>query len=126
MAGFPEPPYFLLVAGVVAALASGIAFQVTLKQLVEEWSRTRSTRTLSNLRGTQLLVPFLGISGGIWIFLASGLAIFGFANWLGYAVSLVLTLFTSVLVWTQLGKLLLALEKGGSQALDLDFLDAKK
>jgi len=117
----PEPPYFLFVAGFVAAIASGVAFQVTLKQLVQEWSRTRSTRILSYLKGPRLFVPFLGISGGICIFLASGLAIFGFANWIGYSVSVVLTIFTSVLIWTQLGKLLVLIEKGGSGALDLDF-----
>lgn len=122
----PQPPYFLMVAGFLAALASGTAFQVTLKQLVHEWSRTHSTRILSYLKGPQLLVPFLGISGGVCIFLASGLAIFGFANWLGYSVSVVLTVITSLVIWIQLGKLLVILEKGGSQALDLDFLEVKK
>lgn len=122
----PQPPYFLMVAGFLAALASGTAFQVTLKQLVHEWSRTHSTRILSHLKGPQLLVPFLGISGGICVFLASGLATFGFANWLGYSVSVVLTVITSLVIWLQLGKLLVILEKGGSQALDLDFLEVKK
>lgn len=121
-----EPPYFLLVAGLLAAIASGVAFQVTLKQLVHEWYRTHSTRTLSNLKGTQLLIPFLGISGGVCIFLGSGLAIFGFANWLGYSLSIVLTVITSLLIWFQLGRLLAVLEKGGSEALDLDFLRAKE
>ncbi len=126
MSSFPEPPYFLLVAGFLAAITSGTAFQATLKQLVQEWSRTHSTRILSHLKGPDLIIPFLGISGGVCVFLASGLAIFGFANWLGYGVSVLLTVVTSLLIWTQLGKLLLVLEKGGSQALDLDFLEAKK
>lgn len=117
---FPDPPYLLLVAGLLASLASGKAFEVTLKQSVREWSQTRSTRVLSNLQGMQLLVPFIGISGGICFFLASGLVIFGFPTGLSYLTSIVLTIATGILIWTQLGKLLLMLEQGGSKALDLD------
>lgn len=62
------PPYFLLVAGLLAGLASGKAFEVTLKELIDEWVRTRSTRILSNLQGMQLLLPFLGICGGVCVF----------------------------------------------------------
>lgn len=120
MSTFPEPPYLLLVVGLLVSLASGKAFEVTLKQSVQEWSKTHSTRILSNLQGMQLLVPFLGISGGICIFLTSGLIIFGFPTWLSSIVSAVLTIATGLLIWFQLGKLLLMLEQGGSQALDLD------
>lgn len=120
MSTFSEPPYLLLVAGLLASLASGTAFEVTLKQSVREWSQTRSTRILSNLQGTQLLVPFLGISGGSCVFLASGLIIFGLPTGLSYILSSVLTIATALLIWFQLGRLLLMLEQGGSQALDLD------
>lgn len=120
MPTFSEPPYLLLVAGLLASLASGTAFEVTLKQSVREWSQTRSTRILSNLQGTQLLVPFLGVSGGSCVFLASGLIIFGLPTGLSYILSSVLTIATSLLIWSQLGRLLLMLEQGGSQALDLD------
>lgn len=120
MSSFSEPPYLLLVVGLLASLASGKAFEVTLKQSVQEWSKTHSTRILSSLQGLQLLVPFLGISGGICVFLASGLIIFGFPTSLSYILSAVLTIATSLLIWLQLGKLLLMLEQGGSQALDLD------
>ncbi len=120
MSTFSEPPYLLLLVGLLASLASGKAFEVTLKQSVQEWSKTHSTRILSNLQGMQLLVPFLGISGGICIFLTSGLIIFGFPTWLSSILSAVLTIATSLLIWSQLGRLLLMLEQGGSQALDLD------
>lgn len=120
MSTFSEPPYLLLVVGLLASLASGRAFEVTLKQSVQEWSKTHSTRVLSNLQGTQLLVPFLGISGGVCVFLASGLIIFGLPTGLSYILSAVLTIATSLLIWFQLGRLLLMLEQGGSQALDLD------
>jgi hypothetical protein len=117
---FADPPYFLLIASLLAGIASGTAFEATLKQLVTEWSKSRSTSTLMKLRGTQLQVPFLGMAGGICVFLASGLGIFGFPIKLSYALSLSLTLFIGWLVWSQLGKVLTQLEQGGSQALDLD------
>jgi hypothetical protein len=117
---FPDPPYFLLFAGLFAGIASGLAFQATLKQQVQEWAKNRSTRTLAQMRGTQLQVPFLGIAVGICVFLAAGLETFGFPTKISYAVSILLTLFTSLLVWFQLGRLLVQLERGGSRAIDLD------
>ena len=117
---FPEPPYFLMSAGLLGGMASGLAFEATLKQAVQLWSQNRSSRTLTNLKGLQLQLPFLGMAGGICVFLASGMEIFGFPKLLSYALALPLTLLTAWLVWTQLGKLLIELERGGSQALDLD------
>lgn len=115
-----DPPYFLLVAGMLAGLTSGLAFEATLKELVQEWARTRSSRILANLQGVQLQLPFLGICIGVCVFLGSGLEIFGFPTWLSYAISIPLTIFMGWLVWYQLGKLLMQLNKGGSKALDLD------
>ena len=120
MYNFPEPPYFLLIAGLFAGITSGAAFEATLKQKVQEWSRNRSTRTLAQMKGIQLLLPFLGIAAGICVFLAAGLEIFGFPTWLSYSISLPLTLLIGFLVWSQLAKLLAQLERGGSKALDLD------
>jgi MFS family permease len=117
---FPDPPYFLLVAGLLAAIASGLAFESTLKQQVQEWSKNRSTRTLAQMQGSQLLLPFLGMVVGICVFLGAGLEVFGFPWWLSYLISLPLTVFIAFLVWGQLGNLLLQLEKGGSRSLDLD------
>lgn len=116
-----DPPYFLLVAGMLAGLTSGLAFEATLKELVQEWARTRSSRMLANLQGVQVQLPFLGICIGVCVFLGSGLEIFGFPTWLAYAISVPLTVFMGWLVWYQLGRLLVQLEKGGSRALDLDF-----
>jgi len=120
---YSSPPYFLLFAGLLAGITSGIAFKTTLEQAVQEWSRNRSTRTVANLQGIQLLVPFVGIAIGACVFLSSGLEIFGFPTWLAYAIALPLTAFISLLVWYQLSSILVQLEKGGSKALDLDLFN---
>jgi hypothetical protein len=120
MYSFPEPPYFLLFAGLFASITSGLAFESVLKQSVQMWAKNRSTRILANLQGLQLILPFLGIAVGSCVFLSSGMEIFGFPAQLAYLISIPLTAGTAGLVWAQLGKILVQLEQGGSQALDLD------
>ncbi len=120
MYSFPEPPYFLLIAGLLASLASGLAFDAVLKKSVRDWSKSRSIRSLANLRGIELQLPFLGISGGVCVFLASGMEIFGFPSRLAYMFSIPMTIAIAALIWWQLGKILIQLQEGGSQALDLD------
>lgn len=115
-----NPPYFMLVAGLLAGVTSGAAFETTLKQSVNEWSRNRASRSLANMRGLTLFVPFLGICAGTLVFLASGISIFGFPTLPAYGVSFLLTVLTAALVWWQLGQLLMQIEKGGSKAIDLD------
>lgn len=115
-----DPPYFLLLMGLLAALTSGLAFEATLKQSVQSWAKNRSTRTLANLRGVQLSLPFVGMCCGICPFLGSGMEIFGFPPKLSYAIAMPLTVLTALLVWYQLGRILVQLERGGSKALDLD------
>lgn len=116
----PQPPYFLLIAGLLISLTSGIAFDAVLKQSVQEWSKNRSTRTLANLQGMQLFLPFLGIALGACLFLSSGVEIFGFPTSFAYLIAVPMTVGIGWLVWWQLGKILVQLERGGSRALDLD------
>jgi hypothetical protein len=120
MYSFPEPPYFLLIVGLLASFACGTAFDAVLKQSVKSWSKSRSTRDLAKLRGLQLLLPFLGIAGGVCVFLSSGMEIFGIPANLAYAIALPLTILIAWLIWFQLGKILIQLQEGGSKALDLD------
>jgi uncharacterized protein (DUF2062 family) len=117
------PPYFLLFAGLLASVASGAAFDATLRQSVQQWAKHRSTRTLANLKGLQLLTPYLGINAGICVFLGSGLEIFGVPSWLCYLLAVPLTLFIGFLVWSQLGRILIQIEQGGSKAIDLDSIN---
>lgn len=120
---FYNPPYFLLVAGLFIGLTSGKAFEATLKQAVQNWNKTRSGDTLKQATGLSLSLPFLGICMGICLFLASGLNIYGLPLDFSYAASVPLTIGTGVLVWSQLKKLLVILQQGGSKALDLDALE---
>ncbi|HEY9736938.1 MAG TPA: hypothetical protein V6D06_11665 [Trichocoleus sp.] len=117
---YPQPPYVLFLAGLFIAITSGYAFSNTLEQSVKAWNDNRSTRILASLRGPQLQLPYLGICIGVCMFLASGIQMFGFSGKAAYAMGIPLTLLSALLIWSQLGKILLLLEKGGSRALDLD------
>ena len=100
---FPiDPPYFLLVAGFLIGITCGTAFDATLKQNVAFWSKNRSKVSLSSMENVTLRLPFAGINAGIAIFLTSGLAIFGFPNWLALSVAMPLTIIVAALLWIQL------------------------
>ncbi|MFN6487478.1 MULTISPECIES: hypothetical protein [unclassified Nostoc] len=115
-----QPPYFLLLVGFLTALTSGLALSGTLKVIVQKWpsERTENTKPRSSLK--QLLVPFIGITGGTCLFLSSGLEIFGFPSSLALGVGLPISLFTCLLVWLQLGSMMTFIEREGMQSLDLD------
>jgi hypothetical protein len=117
---FPEPPYFLMTIGLLIAIASGLAFQGTLKEKVQYWSKNPSKYRLSQLQGAPLTLPFLGMAIGICMFLGSGSIVFGLPAWFAFGISAILTVLTAFLVWFQLGKVFQQLEAGGSRALDLD------
>jgi hypothetical protein len=118
---YPEqPPYFLLVIGFFIALTSGLALSGTLKVIVQQWTKDSGEDTKSPSSLKQLFVPFLGITGGVSLFLSSGLEIFGFPSLLALGVGLPVSLLTCLLVWLQLGSLLTFAKRQGMQALDLD------
>ncbi|WP_448269497.1 hypothetical protein [Nostoc sp. DSM 114159] len=118
---FPEqPPYFLLVVGFLIALTSGLALSGTLKVIVQNWSSERAENTQPRSSLKQLLVPFIGITGGTCLFMSSGLEIFGFPSSLALGVGLPISLFTCLLVWLQLGSMMTFIQREGMQSLDLD------
>ncbi|MFW6358660.1 MAG: hypothetical protein ACOC0N_05530 [Chroococcales cyanobacterium] len=113
---FPQPPWVLIVVGLFAGITCGLAFEATLKEEVRQWSQTSKEPK----QGIFMLIPFLGICLGVCLFLAAGLETFGFTTKWSYVVALPLTLFMGFLIWSQLGKLLQQLQRGGSRAIDLD------
>jgi Na+-transporting NADH:ubiquinone oxidoreductase subunit NqrE len=72
------------------------------------------------MKGFRLFIPFLGICMGVCIFLAAGLAVFSISMKLALAIALPITVAIGWLIWTQLIKMMILLEQGGSRALDLD------
>ncbi|MBU7585533.1 MAG: hypothetical protein KAF91_22040 [Nostoc sp. TH1S01] len=120
---FPEqPPYLLLAIGLLIAVTSGFGLSGTLKTIVQKWRKDSTEKAEANFYSKQLLVPFLGITFGISLFLYSGLAIFGFPPILALGVGLPLSLLTCLLVWLQLSSMLSFAKNKGMQALDLDSL----
>lgn len=117
---YPDPPYVLMIAGFLAAIAAGAAFGKTLQQSTQAWVENRKEQSLRTIRGPALKVPYLGICSGICVFLASGIQFFGFPARIAYAMGAPLTAFMAILVWRQLGVILVQIEQGGSKALDLD------
>ncbi len=118
---FPaDPPYFLFAVSMIAGLACGRSFEVTLRNLVNAWSVSKSSRTLLELKSFSIKVPYLGMTISIAVFMATGLEVFGLPTLFGYVVAIPITLGIALLIWRQLGQMLVELDRGGSAALDLD------
>ncbi|MDX2255119.1 MAG: hypothetical protein NW214_06360 [Pseudanabaenaceae cyanobacterium bins.39] len=118
---FPsDPPYFLFAVSLIAGLACGRSFEVTLRNLVNLWSAKKSSRTILELKSLSIKVPYLGMTISIGIFMGTGLEIFGLPTLFSYIVAIPVTLGIALLIWRQLGQMLIELERGGSAALDLD------
>lgn len=115
-----QPPYILLLVGFLTALTSGLALSGTLQVIVQKWSSVNKEPIKSSSSLKQLLVPFIGITIGVCLFMSSGLEIFGFPFPLALGVGLPLSLLTCLFVWLQLGSLLEFVSSRGMQSLDLD------
>lgn len=113
----PQPPYFLVLAGLLIGVTCGLAFEATLKQKAQDWFKTAKNQEVNQ---SVLRLPFLGICLGVCLFLGSGFEIFLLNPWVAYALALPTTIFIGSLVWVQLGQVLRQLKQGGSKALDLD------
>ncbi len=112
-----DPPYFLFVVSLLAGIACGRAFEVSLRERVDAWS---SGKTVLQISGAPIQVPYGGMAISVGVFLAAGLEIFGFPPSLAYPVAVLLTIGSGLFVWRQLTRMMVELERGGSTALDLD------
>ena len=115
-----DPPYFLFAISLVAGLACGRSFEVTLRNLVNKWATSKSSRVMLELKSSSIKVPYLGMAISIAIFMSTGLEIFGLPPIFGYIVAVPFTIGIALLIWRQLGQMLIELERVGSAALDLD------
>ncbi|BDA69063.1 hypothetical protein CAL7716_032290 [Calothrix sp. PCC 7716] len=103
---FSQPPYFLLVIGLLISLSCALPFALILRQLIEYWNEYHSQEAFTRWRKIQLLTPFTGTLVGVCIAFASTLEIFGFATVASYLVALLATSVVGVLVWLQIGRIL--------------------
>jgi uncharacterized membrane protein YfcA len=118
---FPlQPPYFILVFGLFAAITSGAALFGTLQTVVSKWQREGAENSGKSLTKKPLLFPFLGVTIGLVSFLVSGLEIFGFPPFLAFAIGLPISLLTCLLMWLQLNSMMTFVESRGMSSLDLD------
>lgn len=115
-----EAPYLLLVFGLFAGLTSGAAFEASLKQKAFNMSQTIIGSKITIKEQLDIFIPFLGICGGTLLFLAGGLGLFSVSFLVSVAIAFPVTLLIGCLIWWQLNKVLLEIQTGGSQALDLD------
>lgn len=119
----PQPPFFVAIIGVFIAITSGAAFQSLLEQKLKKSYQDSKQQTSFKIDPTQdpaIAITFSGIGLGVWVFLGGGLLVLGFGFIPAYGVALLLTLFTSGLVWDQINDVLKQLKEGGSKALELD------
>ncbi|MGF1460384.1 MAG: hypothetical protein ACFBSG_15325 [Leptolyngbyaceae cyanobacterium] len=117
---YPQPPYVLMLAGFLSAIAAGSAFSASLQQATREWAKNPTASSLEDIRGFSLQLSYLGICLGVCVALASGIQFFGFSAKVSYGLGGVLTALMAWLVWRQLGVILAQIQQGGSKALDLD------
>jgi hypothetical protein len=120
----PQPPYLLLIAGLLISLTSGIALANLIKQIVKDWSVNKSTSNVARMR-KPLPIPYIGIALGACIFLSSCLEVFSFSKKFAYGFSFPLTAGTALLVWFQLSNILDKMERGGLQQQDLESLQLR-
>jgi hypothetical protein len=103
---FSDPPYFLLVLSLLVGLTSGTSLVALLKQRRGSLPQNLSFSNVPWRGKLQFFTPFLGTAAGLWIFLASGLEIFGLSTLLSYAISLALTALIGAIAWSQVGGIL--------------------
>jgi len=65
----PQPPYFLVFAGLFIGITCGAAFEASLKQVVNNWYKNKGSDDQNLLKSSSLQIPFIGICVGICLFL---------------------------------------------------------
>ncbi|WP_069108567.1 hypothetical protein [Fortiea contorta] len=103
---YSQPPYVLLVIGLLITLTCSLPFVITLRQRVKQWDKNHSLVILSRWAKLQLLIPFLGIAAGVFIAFGAMLEIFGLPTLPSYLISLLATILIGSLVWSEIGVIL--------------------
>ncbi|MBW4600897.1 MAG: hypothetical protein KME29_15180 [Calothrix sp. FI2-JRJ7] len=103
---FSQPPYFLLLIGLLISFSCVLPFILILRQLIQYWSKYHSQEAFTRWRKLQVLTPYIGTLVGVCIALASALEILGLATFASYLVALLVISVVGFLVWLQIGRIL--------------------
>lgn len=119
----PQPPFLAALAGFFVAITCGSAFWNMMEQKLRDSYENPQGETsfkIDRIIDPAITVTYWGTGLGVWLFLGGGLSILGFGIIPAYGVALLITLFTSGLVWDQINDVFSQLKEGGSKALSLD------
>ncbi len=105
------------------AIIWGIIFKSKLEYEVGRWDANRATQERIEYRRPGLVIAYVLTSFFALIFFYCCLLLIALPTTLAAAVSVAVIGLTSVLLWFQTGSLLQMLVEGGSQAIDIDFID---
>ncbi|MBD2078235.1 hypothetical protein H6F86_30970 [Phormidium sp. FACHB-592] len=106
LASTPEPPYILLVAGLLITLTCMLPLTMMIRERMKYWSENLSPDTLSSEGRLQLILPFLGTAGGVCLVLIAALEVLGLPVLPALLLSLLSTLLSGYFAWLRLGKML--------------------
>ncbi|HEY9891594.1 MAG TPA: hypothetical protein V6D37_07290 [Candidatus Sericytochromatia bacterium] len=114
------PVYTLIMVTNFFAIAFGFIFKDILEYQVSEWNTKRQSQSQINYKTPNLIVAYLGLCISLLVFVGASLSVFCSIYWIAYGLSAIVVLPTGLLVWVQLGSMLILLVRGGSEAVDID------
>ena len=114
------PVYTLIMVTNFFAIAFGFIFKDILEYQVSEWNTKRQSQSQINYKTPNLIVAYLGLCISLLVFVGASLSVFCSIYWIAYGLSAIVVLPTALLIWVQLGSMLILLVRGGSEAVDID------
>ena len=118
---FVNPPvYTLIMVSNFFAIAFGFIFKDMLEYQVAHWDSNRQSQQGINYKTPNIITAYLGLSISLLVFVGASLSVFGLVGSIAYILGAIVVLPTALLVWVQLGSMLILLVKGGSEAVDID------
>ncbi|MEL6441373.1 MAG: hypothetical protein AAFQ80_19235 [Cyanobacteria bacterium J06621_8] len=116
-------PFSLIILGAITSIIFGTIFQNLLGRKLRksyESPEQEDAFKFKFKRDWLLIIIFDGICLGFWMVLGSGLVILGFGVIPAFGFSFLLIKSTAFFMWSQINKVFLQLQEGGSEALKLD------
>ncbi len=114
------PVYTLIMVTNFFAIACGFIFKDMLEYQVAQWDTNRQSQTKINYKTPNLIIAYLGLCVSLLVFVGASLSVFCSIYWIAYGLSAIVVLPTALLIWVQLGSMLILLVQGGSEAVDID------